>query len=512
VVPYAVFALSENVVAFLPVLKLAVMRRGLPKRLYVDNGAAYRSYHLALVCARLGVTLIHARAYQPQSKGKMERWFRTVRTQFLPTLSEADTASLEALNRRLWAWVEGEYHQSPHRGLDGETPLDRWAARSAEVRHVEPGVDLDELFLAEAKRKVQKDRTVSLNGLVYEVDASLVGATVTLRFEPATQQRGVQVWHGGRKVQDAKVVNQLLRQARAPGPPAGDVGAARCSASWPPVLGSPARRGGGVAMYRKHFGLLRHPFAKDLAPEELFVSNAGRELEVRLGHLLELRGIGLVTGEVGSGKTTLCRKVVAGLHTGLYRVFYVPLTTGNVMDMYKSIAWELGLPTERSRAALYKCIRDEVTRLCAENKVRPILIVDEAQHLRSDVLEDLRLLTNYEMDSQNRLCLILVGQAELRRRLGMAVHEALSQRVVVRHHLGGLTRDELPLYLQHLLRLAGTELPLFDTSAVEALYQATSGLPRRLNLLAHHALMAAALAKAKAATAEHVAAALPEAA
>jgi type II secretory pathway predicted ATPase ExeA len=265
-------------------------------------------------------------------------------------------------------------------------------------------------------------------------------------------------------------------------------------------------------MYRKHFGLLRHPFAKDLAPEELFVSNAGRELEVRLGHLLELRGIGLVTGEVGSGKTTLCRKVVAGLHTGLYRVFYVPLTTGNVMDMYKSIAWELGLPTERSRAALYKCIRDEVTRLCAENKVRPILIVDEAQHLRSDVLEDLRLLTNYEMDSQNRLCLILVGQAELRRRLGMAVHEALSQRVVVRHHLGGLTRDELPLYLQHLLRLAGTELPLFDTSAVEALYQATSGLPRRLNLLAHHALMAAALAKAKAATAEHVAAALPEAA
>jgi type II secretory pathway predicted ATPase ExeA len=265
-------------------------------------------------------------------------------------------------------------------------------------------------------------------------------------------------------------------------------------------------------MYRKHFGLTRHPFAKELSPEELFVSQVGRELEVRLGHLLELRGIGLVTGEVGSGKTTLCRKVVAGLHTGLYRVFYVPLTTGNAMDLYKSIAWELGLPTERSRAALYKCIRDEVTRLCSENKLRPLLIVDEAQHLRSDVLEDLRLLTNYEMDSQNRLCLLLVGQAELRRRLGMAVHEALNQRIVVRHHLGGLTRDEVPLYLEHLLRLAGTQLPLFDASAVEALFQATNGLPRKLNLLAHHTLMAAALAKAKAATAEHVQAALPEAA
>jgi len=263
-------------------------------------------------------------------------------------------------------------------------------------------------------------------------------------------------------------------------------------------------------MYRKHFGLTHHPFAKDLPPDELFVSVAGKELEVRLGHLLELRGIGLCTGEVGSGKTTLCRKVVTTLHSGLYRVFYVPLTTGNAMDMYKSIAWELGMPTERSRAALYRCIRAEVTRLCHETKVRPVLIVDEAQHLRSEVLEDLRLLTNYEMDSQNRLCLLLVGQAELRRRLSMAVHEALNQRVVVRHHLAGLSRDELALYLQHLLRLAGTELPLFEASAVEALFQATNGLPRKVNLHAHHALMAAALAKAKVVTAEHVQAALPE--
>ena len=263
-------------------------------------------------------------------------------------------------------------------------------------------------------------------------------------------------------------------------------------------------------MYRKHFGLTRHPFAKELPPDELFISASGRELEVRLGHLLELRGIGLVTGEVGSGKTTLCRKVVSALHTGLFRVLYVPLTTGNVMDMYKSIAWEMGLPTERSRAALYRCIRAEVSRLCLEAKTRPVLVVDEAQHLRSDVLEDLRLLTNYEMDSQNRLCLLFVGQAELRRRLSMAVHEALNQRIVVRHHLTGLSRQELPLYLTHLLRLAGTELPLFEPAAIEAVFQATSGLPRKVNLLAHHSLMAAALAKAKAVSAEHVQAALPE--
>ncbi len=179
-------------------------------------------------------------------------------------------------------------------------------------------------------------------------------------------------------------------------------------------------------MYRKHFGLTRHPFGKEIEPDDLFASAAGKELEACLGHLIEMRGIGLITGESGSGKTCVCRKVVTALHTGLYRVVYVSLSTGNVMDLYKTIAWEMGLPTERSRAALYRQIKNEVTRLCAEARCRPILIVDEAHNLRSEVLEDLRLLTNYQMDAENRLCLLLVGQAELRRRLGMAAYEALS--------------------------------------------------------------------------------------
>lgn len=263
-------------------------------------------------------------------------------------------------------------------------------------------------------------------------------------------------------------------------------------------------------MYRKHFALTRHPFGKEIAPDELFMSGGAKEWEVRLRYLLELFGIGLLTGEPGGGKTTVTRRVVAALHTGLFRVLYVALSTGNVMDLYKIIAWELGLPTERSRAALYRCISNEVTRLCREAKIRPILIVDEAQHLRSEVLEELRLLTNYQMDSENRLCLLLIGQAELRRRLAMAVHEPLAQRIVVRHHLSGITRDELPPYLAHLLHLAGCEIPLFEPAAMEAIYQSTSGLLRKVNSLAHHALNAAALARAKVVTADHVQAALPE--
>jgi transposase InsO family protein len=232
VVPYAAFAEAENTAAFLPVFKQALLRRGIPKRLYVDNGALYRSDQLALVCAKLGITLIHARPYLPQGKGKQERWFRTVRMQLLPTLSEADLKSLDALNRRLWAWVEAEYHHHPHRGLEGQTPLDRWAMSTEEVRLPGPECDLDDICLFELKRRVQKDRTVSLHGVVYEVEASLVGQTVTLRFDPLRLSRRVDVYFGAKKIQQAKPVDayancfvrrdhdtKILKPATPPGAP-----------------------------------------------------------------------------------------------------------------------------------------------------------------------------------------------------------------------------------------------------------------------------------------------------
>ena len=263
-------------------------------------------------------------------------------------------------------------------------------------------------------------------------------------------------------------------------------------------------------MYRKHFGLSRHPFSNELDIDELFLSTAVRETEVRLGHLVEMRGIGLVTGDSGSGKTTIIRKVLSKLHAGLYRIVYVTLSTGNVTDTYKTIAWEFGLSSERNRAALFRQLRQEITRLVTEARCRPIVVIDEAQHLRNEVLEDLRLLTNYQMDSENRLSLLFVGHPELRRRLTLSAHEALDQRIVVRAHVSGLTRDELEPYISHLLRRAGTELPLFEPAALEATFQASNGLPRKINRLAHYALLAAAVAKEKTVSAEHVTAALGE--
>lgn len=209
VVPYAAFTFSEGTVSYLQVLEQAVRRRGLPKRLYVDNGSAFRSRQLAMVCAKLGIALIHARPYTPQGKGKMERWFRTARMQLLTRFGPEQLASLEAMNRALAVWVEGEYHHAPHRGLADESPMDKWARSSEGVRLA--AADVGDHFLAEQKRKVQKDRTVVLDGVAFEVDAALVGERVTLRFDPAQKpdRRTLEVWHQGRRVELARRVNVL---------------------------------------------------------------------------------------------------------------------------------------------------------------------------------------------------------------------------------------------------------------------------------------------------------------
>ena len=215
VIPFAAFAMSENVQAFLPVFKNALIRRGLPARLYVDNGSAYRSRHLSLVCAKLGVALIHARAFQPAGKGKIERFFRTLRAGWLRHLGDDVLDNLQTLNSSLWAWIEGEYHNSPHRGLDeGRTPLEQWALASAGVRYPDATMDLDDLFLFEAKRRVYKDRTVSLNGRVYEADAMLVGQNVILRYDPAAPpSRAIDVVHDGKPAGKATALDAYANTA-----------------------------------------------------------------------------------------------------------------------------------------------------------------------------------------------------------------------------------------------------------------------------------------------------------
>lgn len=257
-------------------------------------------------------------------------------------------------------------------------------------------------------------------------------------------------------------------------------------------------------MYRSYFGMTQNPFIDETQPEQMFETAQLRELTTRLDYLSKVRGIGLITGEVGSGKTSAVRRFSSSLHEGLYKVVYVCNTTGNVMDLYKSLAMELGLEPSRNRAFIFYQLKGEIRRLLKENKRTPVVIVDEAQLLRNDVLEELRLLMNFEMDSVQMMVLVLIGQPELRRKLCLLAHEPLSQRILVRFHMEGMEKEDLVPYLEHQLKRAAVAMPLFDGSATQALFQATKGVIRKVNKLAHHALLSAASRKSKQATAEDV--------
>lgn len=263
-------------------------------------------------------------------------------------------------------------------------------------------------------------------------------------------------------------------------------------------------------MYKTYFGMSGEPFPKDIPPQELFGSSQFKELSTRLDYLVKKRGIGLVTGEVGSGKTTGIRALCSTLNPGLYKPLYLPNTTGSVLDLYKSLAELLGLIAPSSRAKLYIQIHNEIERLVESKKISPLLIVDEAHLLRIEALEELRLLTNYHMDSQDHLSLILVGQAELRRKLGLNINEPLNQRITMRYHLEGLSRKELPLYLKHCLNRVGVTHPLFSEPAIEAIYQASKGILRKVNLLAQASLMACVAKKNQIVDADHVREAVTE--
>jgi general secretion pathway protein A len=263
-------------------------------------------------------------------------------------------------------------------------------------------------------------------------------------------------------------------------------------------------------MYNTYFGMSGEPFPKDIPPKDLFLSPQFKELSTRLDYLVKKRGIGLVTGQVGSGKTTAIRALCNALNPGLYKPLYLPNTTGSILDLYNSLAELLCLIGSNSRAKLYIQIHQEIERLVESKKISPVLIVDEAHLLRIEALEELRLLTNYHMDSQDHLTLILVGQTELRRKLGLNINEPLNQRIIMRYHLEGLTRKELPLYLNHCLNRVGVTHPLFSEPAIEAIYQATKGIPRKINLLAQASLMACTAKKSQIVDADHIREAVTE--
>ncbi len=248
-------------------------------------------------------------------------------------------------------------------------------------------------------------------------------------------------------------------------------------------------------MWEAFFGFKKTPFGDRPDPKQLFASPAWEQIQARLQFLVDHHAAGLLTGEVGAGKSTAARSFAAGLNPSLYKILYLHWTSGSALDLLRQLALELDLEPAHYRGDLVRQISEAIVRLNQSKKQHPILICDEAQLLRHNALEQLPLLLNFDMDSSHYLTLLLLGQPLLRRTLSLQMHEPLRQRIAVHYHLEGLSRQELTAYLAHQLQAAGISQPLFDDNATQALYQATKGILRKVNKLALTALRLAALRK-----------------
>lgn len=245
-----------------------------------------------------------------------------------------------------------------------------------------------------------------------------------------------------------------------------------------------------IERVRAHFGFTRMPFGKDLAPGMLHHHGAHDEAVARVAWLVQENAIGVLTGEVGAGKTVALRAALGALDGSRHTVVYLGNPSIGARGLYQAIVARLGGTPRFHKAALIPQAAELLHAETVERSRRVVLAVDEAHLLDAAQLEELRLLTNAEMDSVSPFALLLSGQPTLRARLRLGTFAALDQRVALRYTLCGMSGDETADYIAHHLGLAGRSDTLFSDDAVGRIHEAARGLPRAVNNLAVHALVA----------------------
>jgi type II secretory pathway predicted ATPase ExeA len=242
---------------------------------------------------------------------------------------------------------------------------------------------------------------------------------------------------------------------------------------------------------RAFFGLKALPFLKPPGAEDVLQTPSMTRALERLRYLADRRGIGVIFGGPGTGKSTLLRAFMASLAKTTHAVCYLSHTTCAVLDLYRQIARGFDLSPRYSRADVARELKERIQKLSRQSRIEPVLVIDEAHLLPAPFVEELRLLSSFDADSRDDLTMVLAGHLQLESNLRLAVHEAFSQRIVLRVRLNALDRPEVEKYLLFRLERAGRTAKLFLPDSIEAIAKASHGIPRLIDRLAEHALLLA---------------------
>lgn len=236
------------------------------------------------------------------------------------------------------------------------------------------------------------------------------------------------------------------------------------------------------------YGMEFNPFLKN-SKEILYEGSEFKEAKFRLDYLAKTKGFGLLTGAPGRGKTTLVRSWSSELNPSLYKVVYTSLSTVTVNDFYRNLAASLGAEASYRKTENFHIIQGEINRLALDKRKTPVIIIDEANYIKNAVLNDLKILFNFEMDSRDRAVILLVGLPQLNNTLQLSIHEPLRQRIIMNYNLDGYSKDEGRAYIEQKLKKAGCTDPVFDENAIEAILNASDGTARMISKLCNASLV-----------------------
>ena len=242
------------------------------------------------------------------------------------------------------------------------------------------------------------------------------------------------------------------------------------------------------------FGFTRMPYGRNLAPGMLFHYTDHAQAAARIGYGIATRGITVITGEVGVGKTVAARAALGRGEPARHHLIYIPDPTVGARGIYHHIVVALGGRPSFHNAALVPQARDALAAEHAERGRVPVLLIDEGHLLGHDALEGIRLLTNHELDTESPFATVLLGQPTLATKMQLGTLAALEQRITVRRHMTGMTGEETAGYIRHHLQLVGRADPLFTEDAINLIHTSGRGKPRNINRLAISALIAACTA------------------